>query len=102
MSRTKSLYAIINEGKPAKAKKRKWNDPVPIGHQLAIKIYEEGLYLDTLFVDNIDIGRRYTVIHFNPRLMEIYPARVKNTIQTVGMLNVIYENNRELEVIRIS
>ncbi len=103
MSKTKSLYAIINSPAPAKDKhKRKWNEPIPIGHQIAIKIFEEGIYLDTLFADNIDICRRHTIIHFNQRLMEVYPTRVRNVIQNIGELNIFYDNNVEFEVIRIN
>jgi hypothetical protein len=102
MKKTKSLYDIINEGKPAKEKKRKWSDPVPIGHQLAINVYSCGQYLDTLFVDNIDICGSFTMIHYNPKSMEEYPIRVLNTIIEINRVWVFYKNNTEFEVIRIS
>ncbi len=103
MSKTKSLYAIINSPTPAKVKhKRKWDEPVAIGHQIAIKIFAEGIYLDTLFADNIDICSRHTVIHYNQRLMEVYPARVINIIQDINTVNIFYDNSTEIEVIRIS
>ena len=102
MKKAKSLYDIINEGKPAKVKKRKWSDPVPIGHHLAINIYHKGIFLDTLFVDNIDISRRSTMICYNPRSMEEFPAKVENTIIEVYKVWVMYENDIDFEVIRIS
>jgi hypothetical protein len=103
MRKTTSLYDIINDGKPAKGKnKRKWLDPIPIGHHLAINVYHEGILLDTLFVDNIDICGSYTMIHYNPRVMEIYPVKVENTIVSMNRIWVFYKNNTEFEIIRIS
>jgi hypothetical protein len=102
MSKTKSLYDIINNV-PAKVKhKRIAFKPVPVGHQLAIKVYQNGIYLDVLFVDHIDICGSYTMIHFNDRLMEEHPQRLKNVIYNPTSLWVQYENNSEFEVIRIN
>jgi hypothetical protein len=101
--KTTSLYDIINEGKLTKVKhKRKWLDPIPIGHHLVINVYQSGILLDTLFVDNIDICGAYTMIHYNPRVMEVYPVKVENTIVSMNKVWVFYENNTEFEVIRIS
>ena len=104
MKQTKSLYDIINGvQKPTRVKRKKLRlRPVPIGHHLAIRIYKEGIYLDTLFVDNIDICRSYTMIHYNPRLMEEYPVRHENITVSINSAWVMYENGTEFEIIRIS
>jgi hypothetical protein len=102
MSKTKSLYDIINNV-PAKSKHKKIDlKPIPIGHMLAINIYDNGIFLDTLFVDNIDICGSYTMIHYNPRRMEEYPVKVENTIIEFHKVWVFYENKTEFEILRIN
>lgn len=107
MAESKSLYDIIN-GKKDKPKKHKIYSkkitlkPIPIGHYLAINIYKDGLFLDTLFVENIDICSSYTMIHFNKRVMEEYPIKMIHTLTEPNKTTVWYENNTEFEVIRIS
>ena len=103
MSKPKSLYDVINGVKTAKAKRRSYKGkPVPIGHHLAVRVYRKGIYLDTLFVDNIDICKSYTMIHYNPRLMEEFPYKYENTMVSFSSTWVIYENGVDFEIIRIS
>jgi hypothetical protein len=103
--KSRSLFNIINgiATKPAKEKnKRIVFKPVPIGYIFALKAYYKGEYLDTLFADHIDICRSHTVIHFNNRLMEVYPQKLSHTIYETGRLWAFYENNTEIEITRIS
>lgn len=105
---TKSLFNIINgiEKKPAKAKHKPksidYRKPIPIGHQLAIKVYHKGIYLDVLFADNIDICDSFTMIHYNERAMEEYPVRKIFSIRKPYNEWVFYENDTEFEIIRIN
>ena len=105
MTKSRSLYNVINgkqERKPKIYPKTITLRPIPIGHHLAIKIYKKGLFLDTLFVDGIDICTSHTMIHFNKRLMEAYPVKMTHNIFEFNKLTVWYENNTEFEVVRIS
>lgn len=106
MTASRSLYNIINgvEKKPAKAKREhyKWIKPPPVGHYLAINVYKEGIYQDTLFIDHIDSCERYTMIHFNKRLMECYAVRRTGELIDVYGTWLFFENNTDFEIIRIS
>lgn len=100
--KSRSLFDVINgHKKPAKAKKVHFK-PVAVGHQLAIKVYDKGIYLDVLFADHIDICGSYTMIHYNERLMEAHPYKVDYKIQEPNSLWVAYENGSEFEIIRIN
>lgn len=100
--KSRSLFDVINgHKKPAKAKKVHFK-PVAVGHQLAIKVYDRGIYLDVLFADHIDICESYTMIHYNERLMEAHSYKVDYKIQEPNSLWVAYENGSEFEIIRIN
>lgn len=102
----RSLFDVINnvEKKPAKAKHKSidYKKPIPIGHQLAIKVYQKGIYLDVLFADHINICGSHTMIHYNDRAMECYPVKRINEIVSIDNIWVFYENNTEFEIIRIN
>lgn len=103
--KSRSLFNVINgiAKKPAKVRqKRFWLKPIPIGHIFALHVHYKGEYIDTLFVDHVDICGSHTTIHFNDRLMEVYPQRLSHTIFTIGGLWAFYENNTEIEIIRIN
>lgn len=105
MTKSRSLFDIINgtAKKPAKVKQGKQVlKQVPIGHQLAIKVYYRGEYLDVLFADHIDICGSYTMIHYNERLMEEHPYKLLYTVVEPNAVNVVFENETEFEIIRIS
>lgn len=104
MKQKRSLYDVVSGiKKPIKKSYRKLNiKPIPIGHHLAVKIYWHGVYFETLFVDNIDICNNYTMIHYNSKLMEPYPVRHEGVVAYVNSISVMYENETEFEIIRIS
>jgi hypothetical protein len=86
--------------KPAKGKIN-LSKPIPIGHLLAVNIYDEAIFRDTLFLDHIDVCHSHTVFIFGRACSEILPFNVNFTITNPYSTRVFYQNGVNLEIIRI-
>jgi hypothetical protein len=88
--------------KTRKSSRRIPKNPPPIGHHLAVNIFSGGEFLDTLFVDNVDICRSHTVIFYDKNIIEVYVAPLESMLINTTSALFFYKNNTYLEVVRIS
>lgn len=78
------------------------NKPIPVGHLLAVNCYDEGIHIDTLFIDHIDVCHSHTLFVFNKNYLEILPFNLNYTITNPYSTRVFYQNGANIEIIRIS
>ena len=112
MSKTKSIADVINPDRygkllqvAEKARKRKRNklSPKPIGHHLAVNLYDnEQTLIDTLFIDNATICKSYTAIHIDKTCVEMLPFEIESLDIDINTVTVWYKNGLSIELIRIS
>jgi hypothetical protein len=104
MKNSKKLSDLLFS-KPTKVKeypKLNLNKPIPVGHLLAVMCYDNGLHLETLFIDNIDIVNSHTVFHFNKYYSETLCFDVMYSLSTVFGAEVWYKNGASINIIRIA
>lgn len=58
-------------------------------------------HLETLFVDNIDVGQRYTVIHYDRSHVEHYLVELESENIDLSGAWFFYKNNTSIHVTRI-
>ena len=74
-----------------------------IGHILALTFYDENdLWVETAFIDHIDVCRLFTVIQFDKDCSEFFYWGLDHFHLDGNCLKVYYENKTSIEVIRIS
>lgn len=78
------------------------NKPIPIGHLLAVNIYDEAIFQEMLFLDHIDICHSHTSFIFNKGCIEVLPFNVNYTITDPYSTRVFYQNGVNIEIIKIS
>ena len=104
MRRSKRLSDLLFD-KPAKVKdfaKLDLTKPVPVGHLLAVMCYDNGLHLETLFIDHIDVVDSHTVFHFNKHYSETLCFERSYSISTIFGAEVWYKNGASIDIIRIN
>lgn len=115
MSRPRSISDVINgrgvdngyaqvaiASKKARRKREREPQAPPIGHYLAVMVYEGEEHLETLFIEHLDISGRHTVFHFTKSHIEVFPAEVESMNIGQEIATVFYKNNTSLQIMRIS
>jgi hypothetical protein len=74
-----------------------------IGHVLALSFYDENdLWVETSFIDHIDVCRKFTIIQFDKDCSEFFYWELDRFHFDESLLIVYYRNNTSIEVVRIS
>jgi hypothetical protein len=73
-----------------------------IGHILALTFYDEHeLWVETAFIDHIDVCDKFTIIQFDKDCSEFLYWRLDHFHLDENRLKVWYKNKISIEVIRI-
>jgi hypothetical protein len=99
----KEFKQLLRASETARARKKENLLQSHIGHILAVSFYDENdEWIETAFIDHIDICRTFTVICFDKDCSEFFYWRLNHFYFDETRLKVWYENKTSIEVIRIS
>ena len=99
----KEFKQLLRASETARARKKENLLQSHIGHILAVSFYDENdEWIETAFIDHIDICRTFTVICFDKDCAEWLYWKLDYISFVENRLKVYYQNKTSIEITRIT